>query len=270
LDETVTYNLINFTVGDDNSVLPNGQAVQTVRIPSLVCPSENNDVMRTTTTSGVVTPHSWPLNYGVNLGPWFVFDPTTGAQGTGGPGAFYPNSALKTSNFTDGMSKTLMLAEFKAFQPQLSGLGATPVPAIPTLAAGQTINSYGATIAALGGTPKLGATLQLNTGHTEWGDGRGGHTGFTTTAPPNTYCPYTYTDGNTYDVDFINESEGSSLTIPSFSAITSRSYHPTLVNTCFMDGSVHTISNTINLLVWQALSTRASAENPQIFDGSNF
>ena len=110
----------------------------------------------------------------------------------------------------------------------------------------------------------------MNQGHVEWGSGAGVKTGFTTTAPPNTYCPFTYTDGFTYDIDWANEFEGSSLTAQIFGAITARSYHSGYVNTSFMDGSVRAIANTININVWQALSTRAGAEDSSLFNNSNF
>jgi prepilin-type N-terminal cleavage/methylation domain-containing protein/prepilin-type processing-associated H-X9-DG protein len=262
MEETITYNMINFNVIDDNSYLPSPNStlnVQTIRIATFICPSEINDVMRMNTTGSppvATTPHSWPIDYGMNMGPWFIYDPTTN---TGGPGAFFPNANLKLANFTDGTSKTIMYAEVKAFQPGLSGAAVAPTPALPPIdpTTGQTSISA---VTSLGGTPGMGQLLYLNKGHTQWGDGRGVLVGCTTTFTPNTRVPYTYTDGNVYDVDFVNQSEGSSLTVPSFSAITSRSYHPGLVNVVFMDGSVHTIANTINIAVWQALSTRAGGE----------
>jgi prepilin-type processing-associated H-X9-DG protein len=164
------------------------------------------------------------------------------------------------ANFTDGTSKTLMAAEVKAYMSTLGKVNRATVPAIPTDAT---------TIATLfTGTPKMGTALQSNTGHTEWGDGRITEGGFTTTFTPNTLVPYTYSlalggDGNEYDIDFSNASEGSSLTVPTFAAVTARSYHPGLVNTVYMDGSVHTITNTIDIATWQALSTRSGGEEVQ-------
>lgn len=301
MEESVTYNLIDFTSSAGSWIGPStgkdadgnptyllgGAPVQSVRIPTFVCPAENNDVVATlsvTVGSGISEPQSWPANYAVNLGPWSVYDPTTGNLGTGGPGSFYPNASLKASNFTDGTSKTLMLSEVKAYQPVVRNpaLTGAAVPAMPVL----TYVSGGGGLAALGtaignlatlGTPqfKMGPDIQQNQGHVEWGSGYGMKTGFTTTAPPNTYCPYTYTDSvtgitATYDIDWINEEEGYSLTAPTVQAITSRSYHPGLVNCAFMDGSVHTVMNNINILVWQGLSTRAGGESPALFDTDGF
>jgi hypothetical protein len=42
--------------------------------------------------------------------------------------------------------------------------------------------------------------------------------------------------------------------------VTSRSYHPGVVNVCLMDGSCRSISETIDLTVWRALGTRQGGE----------
>jgi prepilin-type N-terminal cleavage/methylation domain-containing protein/prepilin-type processing-associated H-X9-DG protein len=282
MEESVTYNMIDFTSSagswTTSAMLPAGAPVQSIRIPTFVCPAENNDVVATstvTTGSGIGLPESWPANYAVNLGPWAVYDPTTGNLGAGGPGAFYPNARLTVANFTDGTSKTLLMSEVKAYQavvrnPALTGAAVPPMPVLTQTSGGGAVAALGVAIGQLTtlGAPqfKLGAALQQNQGHVEWGSGYGIKTGFTTTAPPNTYCPYAYSDGNTYDVDWTNEEEGYSLTAPTVQAITSRSYHPGLVNCVFVDGSVHTVMNNINLPVWQGLSTRNGAESPTLFE----
>lgn len=249
LEEAAVYKAINFAAADDTVMLPGSTTIplQTVRIDSFICPSEINDTVRMNTANSPATPGSYPINYGVNLGVWLCYDPTVNG---GGAGSFYCNSQLTPASFTDGLSKTLMLAEVKAFQPLLSKAAIATVPAIPTAA----------NLASLGGTPKLGSSLQSNTGHVEWGDGRCSQTGFTTTFGPNTVCSYSDSSGNQYDIDFVNESEGGSTTIPTFAALTSRSYHVGSVNVSFMDGSIHTVANGVDMTLWQALSTRAGGE----------
>lgn len=248
-EEGAVYKSINFAGDDDTVMLPGSTTIplQTVRINTFICPSEVNDTTRMNTANTPATPDSYPINYAVNLGVWLCYDPNTN---TGGAGSFFCNSQLKASAFTDGLSKTLMLGEVKAFQPLLSKAALATVPAIPTAA----------NLATLGGTPKLGPNLQSNTGHVEWGDGRCSQTGFTTAYGPNTVCPYTDSSGNQYDIDFVNQSEGGSTTIPTFAALTSRSYHTGGVNVAYMDGSVHTVATGVDLTTWQALSTRAGGE----------
>ncbi len=244
LEQTANYRYINFSQGDGTSLGADGNPIQSQRISTLICPSEANDTMCLTATN---TPSSYPLNYGVNLGPWFIYDPTINS---GGPGAFFPNAMLTPPQITDGLSKTLMCAEVKAFTPYLSKAG---IAVTPPMATDPT------TIGSLGGTPKMGATLSSNSGHVEWGDGRGTQTGFTTTFQPNTLVPYTYS-GQQFDIDFTNMTEGTSATAPTFASITARSYHIGSVNVSYLDGSVHTIPNQIDLRVWQALSTRSGGE----------
>ncbi len=42
--------------------------------------------------------------------------------------------------------------------------------------------------------------------------------------------------------------------------ITSRSYHPGVVQSVFVDGSVRAVADTIQRDVWRALATRAGRE----------
>ncbi|HKB05811.1 MAG TPA: DUF1559 domain-containing protein, partial [Gemmataceae bacterium] len=49
-----------------------------VRVPIYLCPSETKDRAR---ADGAVT--HYPLNYGANMGVWFVFDAATGQAGDG-------------------------------------------------------------------------------------------------------------------------------------------------------------------------------------------
>jgi prepilin-type N-terminal cleavage/methylation domain-containing protein/prepilin-type processing-associated H-X9-DG protein len=222
----------------------NGPVVASTKIGPLRCPSERNNFFRTKNGANYV----YPLNYAFNFGTWFVYDPATGQ---GGDGAFHPNSNFKDRMFSDGLSKTLCASEVKAFTPYIrntSEPAATP-PASP------------GDVAALasGGSPKLGAATNDNTGHTEWPDGRVHHSGFTTTFRPNTVVPYN--DGSRdYDFDYNSRQEGTDATTKTFASITSRSYHNGLVNAVMMDGSVRMVADTIDPSVWRALGTRAGGE----------
>ena len=217
------------------------------RIPVFLCPNEVNDTVRT--KSG--QPYCYPLNYGFNLGTWMVWNPN---NGQGGDGAFYPNSQLKPTGITDGLSNTLMISEVKAFTPYsrntLTAPTSTP-PATP------------AEVAALveaAPDKKMGPAVNDNTGHTEWPDGRVHHGGFTTVLPPNTKVAASFS-GASYDADFNSRQEGASATLPTYAAITSRSYHSGgVVNVALMDGSVRTVRSSISLTTWRALGTRSGGE----------
>ncbi len=212
--------------------------VTRTRVPPYLCPSEINDRER---PDGSLT--HYPVNYGVNLGTWFVYDPNTRR---GGEGLAYPNSLLSMANVTDGTSNTLAFAEVKAWNPYLRDGGSpagagTPIPADP------------AAVVVYGGD------FKSNSGHTEWVDGRAHQTGFTGTFPPNTQV--LYNDGGVdYDVDFNSSREGRTNNQLTYAVVTSRSYHPGGAQVLLTDGSARFVSETVEIRVWRALATRAGGE----------
>ena len=227
----------------------NWASVRDARIPIFICPSEQHQVFRT--KSGV--PYVHPFNYGFNFGTWFIYDPVTGG---GGDGSFHPNSKFKSGMFQDGMSKTLCVAEVKAFTPYVRNTSdpggtypATSPPTDPSQISGL----------AGGGDAKLGAAKNDCTGHTEWPDGRVHHSGITTVFAPNTKVPHV-AGGIEHDIDYNSRQEGSSASVKTFAVITSRSHHPGIVNAVMMDGSVRAVENEIDLKVWRAMGTRAGGE----------
>ena len=220
--------------------------VPTMRIPTFLCPSELNDTVRVNSSGA---PKVYSQNYGFNFGTWFVYDPKTDS---GGKGAFFVNSRLAPGAFRDGLSNTLCAAEVKAFTPYFRNTP-EPGPKIPSSPADFRAFAAGAQF-------KLGARTNDNTGHTEWPDGRVHHSGFTTVFTPNTQVLYEHSDGRIYDIDYNSRQEGKSDSQPTYAAVTARSYHPGLINVVLMDGSVRTISDSVDLDVWRALSTRDGRE----------
>ncbi len=235
LEQTALHNLIDWSQQNE---FTSNQLVCRTRVAIYQCPSEINDRARVTTA--IV---HYPLNYNFNQGTWFNFDPVSGRFGDG---AFHPNQAMKDADFQDGMSNTLCAAEGKAYQPNLwdtmnpNTLGVPPPNSPSDL------------------TPYFGGTFDSN-GHTEWVEGDIHETGFTTTFTPNTVVPYT-TGGATYDIDLTSLRDGESITLPTYAAITARSYHVGTVNVSMMDGSVRNASNSIDRNLWRALGTRQGGE----------
>lgn len=227
--------------------------VMFTQIPTYICPSEINNQGKYNSDG---SKNSWPTNYGVNHGTWLIYDPTGKTQSNG---SFAVNGNYGPRAFTDGLSSTLMTAEIKMWQSVYSA--GTVQATMPTTTA---------MICSLGTTAKAGVGVTANTGHTEWGDGKTQQTGFTSTFGPNSFVGCSYDDGSgpqTYDFDFVDSKEGGSNTVLTHAAVTSRSYHPGMVNVAFMDGSVHAITNEIDLFTWQSLSTKAGSEN---FDSTGF
>lgn len=240
LEQANLQNLINWNVNYSTQV-----NVAITRVPAYLCPSDPNDVVRVNPSTGV--PRDYPASYVMNFGTWKIYDPQTGS---GGDGAFFPNSKMRAANFTDGMSNTLCASEAKAFTPYLRNTADPgPVaPASPSFAAGLT-----------GDGCCIGPSLQLNTGHTEWADGLCQQSGFTTTFGPNAKIPHTV-GGREYNIDYVSWREGTTATRITYAALPARSYHTGMVHALLMDGSVRSISENIDLRTWQSLGTRDGGE----------
>ncbi len=223
--------------------------VQGLYVSSYVCPSDPNS--NTLYDAGPGEGYVRPVNYGFNFGSWFVFDPRSGNYGDG---CFHVNAAIRPASITDGLSNTLCAAEVKTFQANFRNT-ANPGPSIPP------DPSYLARFAG-GAQFELGPRLNDNGGHVEWCDGPVHESGFTSTFTPNEFVHYVHSDGRVYDIDFNSRYEGTSRTQATYAAVTARSYHPGLVHTVWMDGSVRTLTNNIDLKVWRGMTSRAGGELP--------
>jgi prepilin-type processing-associated H-X9-DG protein len=177
------------------------------------------------------------------MGVWFVFDPV---RQVGGEGIVVPNQPTSMASILDGTSSTLAFAEVKGWQPYLRDSGNPS-------AWGTSAPSSPSEVVVYGGA------LKTNSGHTEWVDSRVHQTGFTALFPPQTKVLYAAA-GTTYDVDFTSSREGISPTLPTFAAVTSRSYHRQGVNCLYADGSVRFVIATIDVATWRAMATRAGGE----------
>lgn len=212
-------------------------AVARVRVPHLLCPSEKNDRER---PDGPTFVH-YPLTYGANTGEWLLFQPPQPR----GSGVFQLNRATRFAEITDGLSSTLGMAEVKAFTPYLRDSGSPSRIDIAIPDENQL--------------PQFGGEFKADSGHTEWVDARVHQTGFTTTFAPNTLVKHVV-NGQSFDIDFNSMREGRSTTLPTYAAVTSRSYHVGGVNVLLMDGSVRFIGSTIALETWRALGSRDRGE----------
>jgi len=243
VEKESVQSLIDYSVGyhhGDNKAMFPPHGVATLRVSVLMCPSEVNDRARLGSDG---LPEHYPLNYTMSVGAYQIFNPVNRADGGA---AFAPNSRLDPASFLDGLSNTLAMAEVKAFNPRFhdaSGLPTAP-PNLPDDVSAQYTS---------------GGAWSATNGHTEWVCGRAIHNGFTTTFTPNTRVPHT-AGGTVYDIDVSSSREGRNATDTTCGIITSRSYHPGIVNVLLMDGSVRSVGNSIERSVWQALGTRAGSE----------
>jgi prepilin-type N-terminal cleavage/methylation domain-containing protein len=212
------------------------------RIAVYLCPAEVRDQPRDQ-GGGKVT---YPLNYAANLGTWFVWNPATGQ---GGNGALPVNMQTKPTDFLDGLSNTIAFSEVKAYQPYVRNTS-TPI------AMGAPIPSRTADVAALAATGSYRGEI----GHTEWTDSPSHQSAFSFVLTPNTHVSFA-AGGTTVDVDVLTQVEGSSAAKPTYSVVTSRSYHTSgVVNVVLMDGSVRTVSRSVSLEAWRAAGSRNGGE----------
>jgi prepilin-type N-terminal cleavage/methylation domain-containing protein len=218
------------------------QAIDSVKVSSYACPSDpGSDVIR---DPGSGRPKLYPTTYGFNFGTWLVFDPITRK---GGDGMFHPNAFHGFRDCLDGTSTTILAAEVKAWTPYRRN-GAPPTTTMP-----ESVSELQTLIPT--------APDFKDTGHTEWPDGRVHHTGFTTTMAPNTFVEH-FNAGVRLDMDYNSWQEGRNghMGEPTYAAITSRSYHEGLVQLARVDGSVGSVTESINLQLWRSLSTRNGGE----------
>ena len=243
LEQSNLYQKVDVGIGWDFQA-----AIDEVKIPIFACPSDVGSYRLRDPGKGKVS--LFPTSYGFNLGTWFVYDPSTRR---GGDGVFFPNSFLKISSIHDGLSNTILCSEVKGWTAYTRN-GAPGDESIPT-------QIDDAVAAAHCGTQFK------NTGHTEWPDGRVHHTGFTATLTPNSFVPFSR-DGTVFDVDYNSWQEGKngSAGDPTYAIITSRSFHPGIVQAAFADGSVQVISEDIQLANWRAMATRNQGESISVFD----
>jgi prepilin-type N-terminal cleavage/methylation domain-containing protein len=246
LEQGNLYSKVDLSLAWDNQL-----AISGLKIPSYACPSDpKSDTIR---DPGGGRALLYPTTYGFNYGTYFVFNPTTGQ---GGDGAFFPNSKLNMSSFTDGTSNTLLAAEVKAYTPYTRNVNS----AVATTPPASTADA----VALVGQGPDK--KLDPATGHTEWPDGRVHHAGFTTAMNPNTNVAFTDAGVTYNDSDFNSWQEGrfGNTGFPTCAVIVSRSWHEGVVNAALVDGSVRTISENIDNRIWRALGTRSGGSGETI------
>ena len=246
LDNSIGYSSLSLSI-DWTDPLNQATGISQQHYPVFTCPSDPNG--STVLFQGPREGYVYPLNYGFNYGQWLVYDPISQRGGTG---CFTRNSNIGPNHIIDGLSNTLCVAEVKSFQPCIEDT-VDPGPRAPR-------SALLAARFAFGSNTQVGPQIGDNDGHAEWCEGLVHQSGFTTNYAPNQYVPYTHTDGNTYDVDWVSQTEGSDPTQLSYAAITSRSYHAGLVHVLLMDGSVRNVNQRISLRVWHALGSRSGGE----------
>ena len=253
LQQGAVFNAVNYT--NKTSDPSNATAVST-QLEVFLCPSEPNPQASTSTNSAGTTSVYGVSNYGWCEGLWYTFGGFSSNVATSG--AIGSNLRRPFASFTDGLSNTVLGSEVKTYTPAYHDCGAVPppgpigpysLPDVPTV------------LASIAAAPTSGCKVASapagmpGGGHSHWCNGNSFYDGFTTALPPNSKSPAGPL-GLDSDMSSEDEDDGG----PTYAAVTSRSYHPGLVNAVFGDGSVHSIKSTINFQTWRALGTVGGAE----------
>ncbi len=238
LEQGNLYSNIDLSIAWDDQ-----QAIDGMQIATYSCPSDPGTGQ--VRVFDDARPSLYPTTYGFNFGTWYVYDPT---KRKGGEGMFYPNSFLGFRDCLDGASNTLLLGEVKAWTPYTRNGGPSTTDLPASAQAAESIVASGAQF--------------KDTGHTEWPDGRVHHTGFTTTLSPNSKVRYTHSGREYEEMDFNSWQEGRNGIAghPTYAIITSRSHHVGLVHVGLVDGSVRTVTDSVDIELWHAVGTRQRRE----------
>lgn len=236
------FNTINFDVdmfdGSNATV-----RVQVVGV--LICPSETGPPARASRDSrlGIAT-------YGFVQGDWFVWGGIGGTMKN--RSAFGPNQSRTWAEFRDGTSNTMLMSEGKAYMTYYRDCPTLAHINDPRNIPGPDADPYAVAPEYLGG-----CAVRVGEGRTQWFESGVHHNGITTAWPPNKQIPGG-PNREYAEVDLTSSREKRGL--PTFAAITARSYHPGGVNALFGDGSVRFVKETVNGWTWRALGTVAGGE----------
>jgi prepilin-type N-terminal cleavage/methylation domain-containing protein/prepilin-type processing-associated H-X9-DG protein len=248
------FNSMNYAFKDSS---PQNTTTCGMVINVFVCPSDPNT--KPFNDGGTVF---CPANYGYNASDsWYVFSwPNAPIAGAGSPsrGAFSVNLARRLSEFTDGLSNTVLYAEIRSYQVS------TKCPAL--------VNATSVGPAGLPGPNDTfvfaPCTKYDDFKHSRFSNAGVYHSGETaaftpnkqtvTILPPGTVLSFPQSsivgDGWTG-----NENDGGANG-STFAAFPARSYHPGGVNVLLADGSVRFVKDTVNGVTWRALHSISLGE----------
>jgi prepilin-type N-terminal cleavage/methylation domain-containing protein/prepilin-type processing-associated H-X9-DG protein len=171
---------------------------------------------------------------GINVGSLIPGAPTESDTGS-----FRINRALSPAAFTDGLANTVMFAE-----KLVGGLSSARfVPSRDCFVTPFDIETAADAVAACQNPPSANPPHDAFCG-TTWLFGGFDQTWYNHILPPNSRVP-----------DCASNGAGGN------GAYTARSFHPASVNLAFADGSVRSIADGIDRLVWRAIGTRAGGES---------
>ena len=241
------------TSEDWTQVLNNGVTASLARPSVYQCPSAYD----ITSFSESKIPHR-TATYAVAHGVWNISNNFKSKVHVG----IYPSDSKEVfaTDVIDGLSHTIAFSEVRPGLTLIEGrlCGRVPLPQPSGLDAIQRL-------------PVV--KIKSRHSHTQWVSGLASQTGFTTILGPNTRVPM---GPDSENVNWVNAEpvhlrympscciEGCNDPTEAFrmnGVIPSRSEHIGLVVVGILDGTVRSVSDSIDLKVWQSLSTRDGSDN---------
>jgi prepilin-type N-terminal cleavage/methylation domain-containing protein/prepilin-type processing-associated H-X9-DG protein len=237
LEQPALFNTINFSF--KNSDVQN-TTTSFLAVKIFLCPSDPAPPHDPGTGNG-------QTSYGNVVGDWYVWEELGQINRT----AFSPNVSKRLSQFTDGLSNTMIFSESQIGHYEfrkctsLGGMTYNNYPDVPNTPA--MIRTIAPTCSPSDSGPR---------GHVSWTNGSVFNSGVTTANTPNGKVFVQGFANYPYDLVTIDENQGG----PVFASLTADSYHPGGVNAMFGDGSVRFIKDSINGNAWRALGSISGGE----------
>ncbi len=244
LDQENVVKAANLSLASDSGDAPENATAMSVHIRVFICPSE---------TSALLVGSTGPVSYRANLGPGpYLFDMDdhpTGDLPQGGEGAFGYGHSFTPQDFKDGVSNTVMMSEklmgdgeSASFTPSRDywclGLAGPDYPAADVL------------VSMCANLPSINPP-HVSDGGSSWYPVGFGVTLYNHTVTPNSRVPGCKVNG----VDPTPDLSGNFGGVFGASSMHGGGVH------CLMgDGAVRFVTDTVNLAVWRAISTRSGGE----------
>lgn len=252
LEQSNLYDTGNFAFPFENAA---NTTLAGTYLSVFTCPGDSSSVVRTGLAAFSTLPSTAGSSYAVNTGDWFVWG---GFGLNGSRSAFSPNQSRRAAEFSDGLAGTLLMAEVRLQQPQVTECGGQLVALNPEEVPGRDIpNEKRMSVS------DESACSSWTGGHAVWAAGGVDQTGFTTALPPNSALTSVFSRGQQTDIISVREWLGG----PTYAAVVARSVHQGGVHALFGDGSVRFVKDAIAPPVWRSLGTRSGSE---IVDSSSY
>jgi prepilin-type N-terminal cleavage/methylation domain-containing protein/prepilin-type processing-associated H-X9-DG protein len=238
LEQRAVYDAYNFLLGDvvNGRSIPANTTVMATAIPGYLCPSDPNPGTSANLVEGFDVPAT-TVNYAVNGGVnrWNCGGYTKGMAWWLGGNPYF-GSRVGIAGVTDGTSDTAAFSEWVKGKDGQNAPGPNLVYAIGQYANGGPLND--SSVCRSANTPLWDFKGEY---WTLQDTGRGGP--YYHVLPPNQPACAVHAGFGVVD-----------------SFIGSSSFHPGGANVLILDGSVRFIKSSIDLMIWNALGTRAGGE----------